>query len=130
MTAAKSLALQGGIIVGAGCGCGPIPAGACPIPLNAVIASYQASTGLTQRQIASPAAFVDLLAGSGLTQVMFVYLRVIGGTVTLRVTTAAGVDQVSSVSDLYVVSHSSVAAAFTAVAVQGTAEIEFLAVGS
>ena len=79
--------------------------------------------------IASPAAFVDLLAGLGITTATMVVIRIRSGFLTIRCTTAAGVDQVIDCSELWAYSSPLAGREITALAVQGTADIEMIVAG-
>lgn len=81
------------------------------------------------RTISSPAAFVDLLAGTGITTCTMAVIRIRSGYLTIRVTTAAGADQVLDCSELWVHSSPLAGREITALAVQGTADIELILAG-
>jgi len=82
------------------------------------------------RAIASPASFEDMLAGSGVTTATFIYLRVFSGSLVIRTTTAAGTDQLQTVSGMYLWSSPNSGDGATAVAIQGTADYEILLGGN
>jgi hypothetical protein len=106
--------------------CGTVPTGECGASLN-FTQTVQADR-VFSRAINSPAAFVDLL-DAAFTNVRYVLLRVRAGTFTVRVTSPAGVDQFFTLSDLLVVSNPSSGSEWTAIAVQGTGDIEVMLAG-
>lgn len=130
MTVPKSAKITGSMKVG------PIQPIAVPFPSGESVASLnaeqtvQASTGSKGLSINSPAAFVDLLTGSGVTNIKMLSVRVRAGTVTLRISSAAGVDQVMDVSDMLVLNNPVDASAWTALAAQGVADLELMIAGT
>lgn len=81
------------------------------------------------RSIASPGTFVDLLAGSGIVTVTVFAIVVSSGSLDVRVTTAAGVDQITRVSNMWIWSSPNSGDGATALAVQGTADFELIVAG-
>ena len=90
--------------------------------------SPQAGGGPICRNVNSPAAFVDIFP-DGISVARFVSLRVTAGVLTVRMTTTAGVDQVFDLSDLHVLSNPIAGYGVTALAVQGSADLEYLITG-
>lgn len=117
---------------------GPIQPTAAPFPSGECVASL-ASVLTTQadysqaRSISSPAAFVDLLTATGITNVRLLVLRARAGTFEVRVTSdnsgAPIVDQIFTLSDLLVITNPASGSQFTAVAVRGTGDLEIAIAG-
>lgn len=107
--------------------CGPLGPAECTVSTNAC-QTLQATQSFS-RAIASPGAFVDLLAGTGIVTVKFLQLRVSGGTLEVRFTSPFGADQILPVSDLLVLSNPIAGSGLTALAVQGTASLEAIIAG-
>lgn len=123
----KKLKLVGAITLGAcspGC-CDPASSGDYANQLCIEMTSAQTLPG-ADRSIASPAAFVDLLAGTGFTSLRFVLLKISGGFLDVRVSTAAAADQIVRVSDVWMVFSRTLGTEITALAVQGTANIDLV----
>ena len=80
-------------------------------------------------RIARPAAYVDLFASLGLGTATHVTLRISGGALTVRFTTPDGAAQVLRCSRLFVWDSPDSGAGMTALAVQGTADIEIITAG-
>lgn len=80
------------------------------------------------RDINSPAAFVDLLAGTGITAVRAYVLKITGGALDVRVSSSSGADQLKRCSDLEIWISRTLGAEITALAVRGTASIEVMIV--
>lgn len=74
-------------------------------------------------------AFKDLLQGMSISAVRLVAMRVFGGSLVVRWTTAAGVDQLTTVSDLLVISNPNAGSEITALAAQGVANVELIVAG-
>jgi hypothetical protein len=80
-------------------------------------------------RINSPAAFVDLLASLGITNVTHATLRIIGGPLTLQFTTPDGAAQRLRCARLFVWDSPDAGSNMQALAVQGTADIELIVAG-
>ncbi len=129
MTVPKLVRLSGAANIGPTTpSSGPFPSGDCTVSVNAQ-QTTQADNQFA-RTINSPTTFVDLLAGNGIANVTFLVLRVRAGTLTVRVTSPAGVDQLFDVSDLLVLSQSVSSSAWTALAVRGSADVEVTIAGT
>ncbi len=96
-----------------------------PIDVSFVYAEHRRDP----RTINSPSAFVDLLAGMSISAVRFIVLRVTGGVATLRLTTPAGDDQLITISDLLILSNPARGSEITALAIQGTVNVEVIVSG-
>jgi len=123
--ATKKLKLVGAITLGAcspGC-CDPAASGDYASQLCIEMTTAQSLPG-ADRAINSPGAFVDLLAGTGFTALRFLMLKISGGFLDVRVTTAGGADQITRVSDLMLVLSRTLGSEITALAVRGTATID------
>lgn len=123
MTVPKQVKLSGASSIG------PIIPGASPFPSGECVTSINAAQTIQAdrqfaRSINSPAAFVDLLTGSGITNIRYLVLRARAGTFTVRVTSPGGVDQVWTLSDLLILSNPVLGSEWTALAVQGVGDIE------
>ena len=81
------------------------------------------------RSIASPAAFVDLITGTGITTVHFIAIRINSGSLDIRMTTDAAVDAIIRCSNLHVWSSQNSGDGATALAVQGSANFEIIVAG-
>lgn len=93
---------------------------------STVVSAFTAS-----RTINSPAAFVDLLAASGLTAVNLVVLKVLGGAnLEIRYSTPGNADQVVRASGFHLIANPTLGSEITALAVQGTGQIEYIVAGS
>lgn len=130
MSVSKSATVTGSLKIG------PVQPTSYPFPTGEGVASLNstqtvtASSGPKGLSINSPAAFVDLLTGAGVTNIKMLSVRVRAGTVTLRISSAAGVDQLLSVSDLLVLSNPVDSSAWTALAAQGVADLELMIAGT
>lgn len=81
------------------------------------------------RSIASPAAFVDLLAGTGITTVTVFVIVISSGSLDVRLTTAGGTDAIWRSSNLVLWASPNAGDGATALAVQGTADFELIVAG-
>lgn len=130
MTVPKQAAINGSAKVG------PIQPTAASFPSGECIASITTTPQTTQADsqkalsINSPAAFVDVLAGTGVTNVKLLVMRVRAGTATLRITSPGGVDQQFTLSDLLVLNNPVDASAWTALAIQGVVDVEMTIAGT
>lgn len=129
MACLKTLQVSGAAVLGP-------PQATCGSAFSA--GSDVVSLGLTQnpqaakpgcRNINSPSTWVDLLADSGIGVARFVLLRASGGTLEVRFTTTAGVDQVADLTDLFLLSNPLAGYGVTALAVRGSADLEMLITG-
>jgi hypothetical protein len=114
---------------------GPIQPTAAPFPSNESVLSLnheqQPTADLTRTMsINSPAAFVDMLANTGITALRFISLRVRAGTLDVRASSSAGADQIWRCSDLLVLGNPLTGSEFTAFAVRGVADIEIQLAGT
>ena len=132
MTVPKKASVSGAVVIGPiQPTAAPFPSGECVVSLAAeltVQADYNQS-----RTINSPATFVDLLAATGITNVRLLALRARAGTFEVRVTSDNSgtpiVDQILTLSDLWVITNPSSGSQFTAVAVRGVGDLEITIAG-
>lgn len=114
---------------------GPIQPTSAPFPSQESVASLnfeetvQANKCQTISINSASPSFFDLLAGSGITKVRYLYIQARVGSFVLRVTTSAGVDQVFDLSRLLVLSNPQPGTEITAVAIQGVGDIELQLAG-
>jgi hypothetical protein len=66
----------------------------------------------------------------GITAVRFLALRVIAGSLLVKVTSAAGTDQAFRVSDLLIIGAPTAGDELTAVKLTGSGDVEFIAAGA
>lgn len=121
MPVSKSIELHGALKVNAGdCVCATFPSGQTVMKLEeAYTSGADVSRSFT---IADAVTWQDLLAGTNITQVAFLVLKVRGGSVELRRTVGTNVDQIIPVSDTEIwVSRTQRA---TALSIRGNADIE------
>ena len=129
MAVPKKLTSSGGVTLGPiQPTCSPFPSADCVASLAAMLTTEADIT--IARQINSPAVYVDLLAGTGITNVKAFLLRVTGGTLDVRRTSPLAVDQEDRVSDLMLVINPISGSEWTALAVRGTAALEAIIAGS
>ena len=128
MAVQQKVVTQGSVTIGpAQASCAPFPSMESTIVLNG-----ERFFGVKRADvvsISSPVAFVDLLAGLTISAVRLLVLRVQAGSIVLRTSSAAGVDQVVNISDVVYISNPVAGTELTAVSVQGTANIEYLIAG-
>lgn len=130
MAIPKQLLVAGGVSIG------PIQPSAATFPsgertqsLN-LSQTVQADANKTQ-SLNSPAAWVDLLAGTGITNLSFYSLRVRNGSsFELRFTTGGGADQILRVSELSVYSSPTSGQMITALAARGVGDFELELAGT
>lgn len=129
MTVPQRVQVQGSVTLG------PVLPSSCPFPsmdtgfsIN-VDQTRGASKNVSRSISVISPTWLDVLANSGITTVRFVSMRVNGGVVTVRKTTPAGADQVDTVSDLWVWSSPQPGGEITALAIQGTANVEMIIAG-
>lgn len=125
MSLPKKVTVSGAAIIGSAASCSG--SGGCPGILNAEV--YAQASAEFERALASPVSFVDFLAGTGIAAVKFLFLRVTGGTIELRVSSAFGATQIIPVSGICVLTNPIAGSEFTAVALRGTAQVEFKVAG-
>jgi len=106
----------------------PFPSGEGVVSLN-LLHTSQVDTGPRSRMINSPASFEDLLAGTGITNLRWLYLRPRNATLTFRLTSPAGVDQVLTISEMLVMSCPSPGSEWTSLGVQGAGDLEMMLAG-
>lgn len=110
-------------------GCAPFPSSSCQLNLSVEQTKQLSRQEVRAVNVTAP-AFEDLLANTGISFATFVHLRVRSGTLIVRTSDEAGsVDQERALSDLMVYSSPTAGSRLTALAVQGTAEIELLVAG-
>lgn len=73
--------------------------------------------------------FLDLLAGSGVTNATFVFLRVRTGTFVVDVTTSAGANQQFDLSGEWLVNNPTPGSEITGLRIQGVGDIEIMIAG-
>jgi hypothetical protein len=117
-----------------GISAGPVQPTSSPFPsLAETFSLYLTQTRQVvspgSRALASPAAFVDLLANSGITNCRLAAIRVSGGVIQIRHSTPSYAAQIIQCSDLWVVSEPTAGSEITALAIQGTAQVEYLLAG-
>lgn len=122
MTSQRKIEVRGGFLVGpVSALCSPFAGGVCPTPIDAE-QLVEISTEIT-RPINSPAAWVDLLAGTGIAGVRALLLSVSGGTLEVRVSSAYGTDQILPNSQLHISFLPLVGSELTALSVRGVANL-------
>ena len=110
--------------------CSTFPSFAKSLPFNEVKNLEKSLCKFEQISVASP-SFQDLLAGSSISQVKLFAMKVSGGSLLLRVSsTDGGADQLIPVSGLVIWTADQTGQELTAMAVQGTASLEFFVAGS
>lgn len=127
MATTKTAELTGALVLSGSCGCGS--GGDCPFVLSSR-ASVQANVQ-GDLSINSPVSWVDLLAGTGITTATVVALKVSNPTnFEVRLTTAAGADQVLRLSDSFNYISPVTGQGITALAVRGVGELTRMIAGT
>lgn len=107
----------------------PFPSGQSTLSLN-LQQTVTRSSGDRAFQVDASITPFDLLAGTGITSVKYLLLRVTGGTLTIRASSPAANDQDFTVSDKLEISNPLSGSPWTALSVQaGIAYIEILIAG-
>lgn len=128
MAVQQKVTSSGAVTIGpSNAGCSPFPSVESVVSLNET-RTYGVSRVMS-RSLASPAAFVDMLAGLGISAVRLMVLRVQSGSLQVRVSSSAGVDQVFNVSSTLYLSNPLTGTELTAVSFQGTADFELVVAG-
>lgn len=128
MSVSQKVSISGSVSLGPPCA----TAGTFPSLTQQLSLQSEQTRGIGRGQtlrINSPSAFVDLFASLGVGSVTLIALRVVGGALTLRYSTADGVDQRLRVSRLFIWDSPDAGSGMTALAVQGTADIEIILAG-
>lgn len=114
---------------------GPIQPTSAPFPSGEAVYSLNFEETVQENlcrtfsvNSASP-AFFDLLTGSGIANLRYLYLRVRVGSFVVRLSSSAGADQVFDLSRLLVVSNPQPGTGWTALAIQGVGDIEIQLAG-
>lgn len=129
MTVPKKLEVSGAVTTGPiQPTAAPFPSGQSTLSLNSEQTPLADFNNAMSVSVMAP-SFTDVLAGTGITNVKFIAMRVRNGTLVVRVTTAAAVDQEFSLSDTLVISNPTAGTEVTALAVQGTADLELMVTG-
>jgi hypothetical protein len=109
--------------------CAPFPSGECVFSIN--LSQTTQADSAKSLSVNSPVTWVDLLAGTGITNVSFFSLRVRNATnFEVRFTTAGGADQIIRLSDLFVYSSPVSGQQITALSVRGVGDMELLVAGT
>jgi hypothetical protein len=74
-------------------------------------------------------AFQDLLLGMSFSAIRFVAIKIISGSIVLRITTPGGALQLITVSDEIIISNPNPGSEITALAAQGIANVEMTVAG-
>lgn len=128
MAGAKKLEQNGAVSLSDCGGSCDVKSATFALPIN--LCQYPGTQTFQQcRSISSPSEFVDLLTGTGIATLRYVLLRVEGGTLEVRFTSPAGVDQLVTLSDLIILSSPTAMSGLTALAVRGTATLSLLLAG-
>ncbi len=132
MTVPKKLAISGALRIGPiQPTAAPFPSGDCVVSLNAE-QTTQADVSFA-RSINSPGAFVDLLTGTGITNIRALHMRARGGTFEIRYTADNSgspiADQVTTLSDELLLTNPASGSQWTALAVRGVGDLEVTIAG-
>lgn len=129
MTVPKKIEVAGGSTIGSlQPTCAPFPSGNNSFSLN-LSQTVQADVE-GARTINSPVTWVDLLAGSGISSITYLALRVRNASsFELRFSSASGSDQMMAVSDLFHFASPTTGRGLTALSVRGSGDIEFQIAG-
>jgi len=119
--------------------------GACTVsPANIITSTTQAAPSLTpvlnlgssrsypnHREGSTPLVnATDFLLAAGITAVRFLALRVIGGgSLLVKLTSAAGTDQAFRVSDLLIIGAPNTGDEITAIKLTGSGDVEYIVAG-
>ena len=132
MTFPKKLTVSGALRIG------PIQPTVAPFPSRDCVVSLnteqttQADVS-NDRSFNSPVTFVDLLTGTGITNIRALHLRARGGTFEIRYTADNSgspiVDQVTTLSDELLITNPSSGSQWTALAVRGVGDLEVTIAG-
>lgn len=130
MSCLKSLQLSGAAVLGPPTAvCGSAGGSGTTVVSIGLTQTPQASKPGGCRNINSPTTWIDLLSDSGISVARFVLLRACAGALQVRMTTTAGSDQVFDLTDLHVLANPIAGYGVTALAVRGTADLEYLITG-
>ena len=115
---------------------GPIQPTSAPFPSGESVFSFnftetvQVNSCRTISISSASPAFFDLLVGTGIVSLRYVYIRARVGAFVVRVTSeGGGVDQVFDLSRLLVVSNPVPGTEWTALAIQGVGDVEIQLAG-
>lgn len=127
MSVAQKVSVGGSVTLGPS-----YPASTFPTLSQQIALISEQTRGIGRGQamsINSPAAFVDLMASLGASNLTHATVRIVGGSLTLRFTTVDGADQLLRCSNLFVWDSPSAGSGMSALAAQGVADVEIALAG-